>query len=150
MFFLNTNEHKLDLKSQGTFTYSGNNGSDYTGGRHRYNYINGVLTEIPMNADQTYAFSLNNSHSYSLGIQTYLTYNLNLDIHKLTLMAGNEVGKSWGQWVNSSSRSFPSVYNRNINAEAETTINVSNMPAGAYFVRVTNDTFSKIEKLIIK
>lgn len=42
------------------------------------------------------------------------------------------------------------VYNRNINAEAETTINVSNMPAGAYFVRVTNDTFSKIEKLIIK
>lgn len=42
------------------------------------------------------------------------------------------------------------VYNANINAEAETTINVSNMPAGAYFVRVTNDTFSKIEKLIIK
>ena len=41
LFFLNTNEHKLDLKSQGTFTYSGNNGSDYTGGRHRYNYING-------------------------------------------------------------------------------------------------------------
>ena len=42
------------------------------------------------------------------------------------------------------------VYNANINAEAETTINVSNMPAGAYFVRITNDTFSKIEKLIIK
>ncbi|MBR6181468.1 MAG: TonB-dependent receptor [Prevotella sp.] len=115
VFFINTDEHKLDLKSQGTYTYSGNNGSDFTGGRHRYNYINGVLTEIPMNADQTYAFSLNNSHSYSLGIQTYLTYNLNLDAHKLTLMAGNEVGKSWGQWVNSSSRSFPSVYNRNIN-----------------------------------
>lgn len=42
------------------------------------------------------------------------------------------------------------VYNANFNAETETTINVSNMPAGAYFVRVTNDTFSKIEKLIIK
>lgn len=42
------------------------------------------------------------------------------------------------------------VYNANVNAEAETTINVSGMPAGAYFVRVTNDTFSKIEKLIIK
>ena len=42
------------------------------------------------------------------------------------------------------------VYNANINAEAETTINVSSMPAGAYFVRVTNDSFSKIEKLIIK
>lgn len=42
------------------------------------------------------------------------------------------------------------VYNANINAETEHMINVSNIPAGAYFVRVTNDTFSKIEKLIIK
>lgn len=42
------------------------------------------------------------------------------------------------------------VYNTNVNADAETIINVASMPAGAYFVRVTNDTFSKIEKLIIK
>ncbi len=42
------------------------------------------------------------------------------------------------------------VYNANINAEGSHIINVNNMPAGAYFVRVTNDTFSKIEKLIIK
>lgn len=42
------------------------------------------------------------------------------------------------------------VYNASLNAEAENTINVSNMPAGAYFVRITNNTFSKIEKLIIK
>ena len=42
------------------------------------------------------------------------------------------------------------VYNTNINAESEHMINVSGMPAGAYFVRITNDTFSKIEKLIIK
>jgi len=113
--FLNTGVHKLDIRSQGTYTYSGSNSSDFTGGRHRYNYIDGQLTEIPMNADQTYAFSLNNSHSYSLGVQTYLTYNLNYDIHNLTVMLGNEVGKSWGQWVNSSSRDFPSIYNRNIN-----------------------------------
>ena len=42
------------------------------------------------------------------------------------------------------------IYNANINAEAEHMINVSNIPAGAYFVRITNNTFSKIEKLIIK
>lgn len=42
------------------------------------------------------------------------------------------------------------VYEANINAEGEHIINVNNIPAGAYFVRVTNDTFSKIEKLIIK
>ena len=42
------------------------------------------------------------------------------------------------------------IYNARVNSEAETTIDVSNIPAGAYFVRITNDTFSKIEKLIIK
>lgn len=42
------------------------------------------------------------------------------------------------------------IYNANINAESQSTINVSNFPAGAYFVRVTNNTFSKIEKLIIR
>jgi TonB-linked SusC/RagA family outer membrane protein len=113
--FLETKNHKLDVRSQGTYTYSANNSSDFTGGRSRYNYINGALTEVPMQADQTYSFSLSNSHSYSLGIQTYLTYNLNYDIHNLTIMLGNEVGKSWGQWVNSSSRDFPSIYNRSIN-----------------------------------
>ncbi|MCR4854249.1 MAG: TonB-dependent receptor [Prevotella sp.] len=112
--FLENEHHKLDVRSQGTYTYWGNNSSDYTGGRHRFNYIDGVLTEIPLNADQTYSFSLNNSHGYSLGIQTYLTYNLNYDIHNLTLMVGNEVGKSWGQWVSAGARSFPSVMNRSI------------------------------------
>ena len=112
---LNLSHHKLDIRTQGTYTYTGNNSSDFTGGRSRYNYIDGALTEIPMNADQTYAFSLNNSHSYGLSLQTYLTYNLDYDIHNLTLMLGNEVGKTWGQSVNSSSRDFPSVYNRGIN-----------------------------------
>ena len=152
VFFINTDQHKLDLKSQGTYTYSGNNGSDFTGGRHRYNYINGALTEIPMNADQTYSFSLNNSHSYSLGIQTYLTYNLNIDVHKLTLMAGNEVGKSWGQWVNSSSRDFPSVYNRNINLTMD--INSKGTGGGynsdvhtiSYFAR---GTYSLLDRYVI-
>lgn len=42
------------------------------------------------------------------------------------------------------------VYNANINAEAEHTLDLSSIPAGAYFVRVTNDLFSKVEKLIIR
>ncbi|MBR2102411.1 MAG: TonB-dependent receptor [Prevotella sp.] len=112
--FLDIDHHKLDIRSQGTYTYWGNNSSDYTGGRHRYNYINGALTELVLSADQTYAFSLNNSHGYSLGLQTYLTYNLDYDIHNLTLMVGNEVGKSWGQWVSAGARAFPSVMNRSI------------------------------------
>ena len=114
--FLDIKHHKLDVRSQGTMTYWGNNSSDYTGGRTRYNNIGGQMTEVLLDSgsDQTYAFSLNNSHGYSLGIQTYLTYNLTYDIHNLTLMLGNEVSKSWGQWVSASARDFDSVWNRNL------------------------------------
>ncbi len=42
------------------------------------------------------------------------------------------------------------VYNQSINAEANQTINVSNLAKGAYFVRITNDNFTKVEKLIVR
>ena len=41
------------------------------------------------------------------------------------------------------------VYARQIDAESANTIDLRNVPAGAYFVRITNDTFSKVEKLIV-
>lgn len=112
--FLDTKIHHLDLKAQGTLIYGANNSSDYTGGRHRFNYIDGKLTEVALQADQSYAFSLNNNNNYELDAHTYLTYNLNYDVHNLTLMVGNEVEKYWGQWVSTSARNFPSVMNRAI------------------------------------
>ena len=143
--FLETSHHKLDVRSQGTSTYWGNNSSDYTGGRTRYNQINGVWTEVllPSGSDQSYSFSLNNSHGYSLGIQTYLTYNLNYEMHNLTVMAGNEVGKSWGQWLGGSARQFPSVMNRNFGLTED--INSKSVNGGynadthtiSYFARAT-------------
>lgn len=42
------------------------------------------------------------------------------------------------------------VYNQNINAETAQVINLSNLAKGAYFVRITNDKFSKVEKLIVR
>ena len=42
------------------------------------------------------------------------------------------------------------VYNRQIDAENACVIDLNNVPAGAYFVRITNDTFSKVEKLIVR
>lgn len=42
------------------------------------------------------------------------------------------------------------VYDRQVNAESANTIDLRNVPAGAYFVRITNDTFSKVEKLIVR
>lgn len=42
------------------------------------------------------------------------------------------------------------VYNQMINAENAQVINLSNMAKGAYFVRIVNDEFSKVEKLIVR
>ena len=42
------------------------------------------------------------------------------------------------------------VYNQNINAESNNVINLSNLAKGAYFVRITNNQFSKVEKLIVR
>ena len=115
--FLDTKNHKLNIKSQGTYTYSGNHSSDFTGGRKRYNYIGGKLTEMKefeSKTDQIYNFSLNQSVYNSLGLQTYLTYNFQNDLHNLNLMVGNEVSKSWGEWLNASAKSFPSLSNRDL------------------------------------
>ena len=42
------------------------------------------------------------------------------------------------------------VYNKDINAEVAQTINLNSLAKGAYFVRITNDKFSKVEKLIVR
>ena len=42
------------------------------------------------------------------------------------------------------------VYTKAINAETSNVINLSNVAAGAYFVRITNSEFSKVEKLIVR
>ena len=42
------------------------------------------------------------------------------------------------------------VYSSNINANNETVINLNGIAAGAYFVRVTGNDFSKVEKLIVR
>ena len=42
------------------------------------------------------------------------------------------------------------VYNQNINAENAQVINLNGLAKGAYFVRITNDKFSKVEKLIVR
>ena len=42
------------------------------------------------------------------------------------------------------------VYNQSINAENANVINLNSLAKGAYFVRITNDQFSKVEKLIVR
>ena len=128
--FLNTKHHKLDLRSVGNWTYWGSNSGDMSGGRHRYNYINGSLQEVRINGDQSYGLSINNSSGKSWSVQTYLTYAINnLAKNNFSLMLGNEVSASEGQWVGASARNFLSVDNRSIGL---TTDNASKQGNGAY------------------
>lgn len=42
------------------------------------------------------------------------------------------------------------ISSQNVNAEATQNISLSNLAKGAYFVRITNNNFSKVEKLIVR
>lgn len=42
------------------------------------------------------------------------------------------------------------VYSSKINAETEQVINLDNLAKGAYFVRITNNDFTKVERLIVR
>lgn len=112
--FLNTKEHHLNLKTQATHLYTSNHSNDMTGGHHRYNFIGGSLQEIVQKQDQMLQLSFSADNSYSLGDQTYLTYNFKNANHDLTAMAGFEVNKTWGQWLNSSAKNFTTADNFDI------------------------------------
>jgi TonB-linked SusC/RagA family outer membrane protein len=139
--FIDNDTHKLDIKTQGSYIFSNNHSSDYTGGRKRYNYINGTLTEMtkfPDKTDQTYSFSLNQSVYYSLGLQTYMTYALTTQNHNFSLMVGNEVGKQWGEWLNASAKNFASVDNRDLSLTQDPS---TKQAGGAYNAAITNISY---------
>ncbi len=141
VIFVDNDTHKLDIKTQGSYIYSGNHSSDFTGGRKRYNYIDGNLTEMtdfPAKSDQIYNFSLNQSVYYSLGIQTYMTYALTTENHNFSLMVGNEVGKQYGEWLNASAKDFPSADNRDLGLTEDTSTKQS---GGAYNADISNISY---------
>ena len=102
----------LNLHSIGSWTHTSNDNDDFTGGRTRFNYINGALTEMALNSDNLYNFSLGQSQSTALSIETYLTYQWKTDFNTLSLMAGNTVSDWYGSWVSASAYDFISSTNR--------------------------------------
>ena len=42
------------------------------------------------------------------------------------------------------------VYSQTVNAEETTSLNIANLAKGAYFVRITNNEFTKVEKLVVR
>ena len=104
----------LTAKSVASYSYYGGDSYSHAGGRERYNIIDGQYVNIPYDtngADNRYEFGTNNSSSYTLAVETFLTYNYKDKHNNLTVMAGNTVSKSFGQWTSASAKDFFSANN---------------------------------------
>lgn len=96
--------------------------------------------------------AVGHAYPYNLGIEgeavsVSLGMRPNPASHNVTLNMTGVTGMVNCSIIDMSGRV---VYNRTIDAETSHTIDLSNVAAGAYFVRVTNNSFSKVEKLIVR
>ncbi len=98
----------LTFKTIGSFSYYGSDTQRFEGGYQRFNLVAGQYKEMDYSGafDNALQMGLDASSSYSMGIESFLTYNYSDDIHNLTLMLGNDVRKSHGQWVGGSAKDF--------------------------------------------
>ena len=102
----------LSWKTLVAYDYNASSNQNFYGGITRVNYVNGNRIDVTQgNGDayynpsenNDYRFDLGDSESQTLRIQNTLTYNLNYDIHDLTIMLGNEVSRWYGQYTSGSS-----------------------------------------------
>lgn len=101
-FFKGLNYHII-----GSYTYTGTDHNKPSGGRRRFNTVNGQLVEIPYDGPNTYDFSLGLSQEYVVSLEHYLTYKLETEHHSLSIMAGNTLSKRKGSTVNASGSDLP-------------------------------------------
>lgn len=102
----------LNAHSIWSWTHTATDNDDFSGGRQRFNYVDGTLTEVQYYGDNKYNFSLGQSQGTTKSIETYLTYRWETDFNTLTVMAGNTVSDYSGRWVNASAYDFISGKNR--------------------------------------
>jgi TonB-linked SusC/RagA family outer membrane protein len=122
----------LTFKSIASYNYSTGNYENFYGNVQRYE-PDGVTKIKLLNYDTRYNLNINNSNNNSLAIESYLTYNWKNDIHSLSLMAGNTVSKSYGDYSNASATDFPADNIRDISLTSDkSTITAT----GAYNLQV--------------
>ena len=120
----------LSWKTLVAYDYNSGSSENFYGGIQRVNYVNGNRIDVTQgNGDayynpsenNDYRFDLSNSESQTIRIQNTLTYNLNYDIHNLTVMLGNEVSRWYGQWAGGSSVGYESKDNRDLSLTTQPT-----------------------------
>ncbi len=96
----------LTFKTIGSYILQMRNFENFWGNKQRYE-ADGVTKVALANYDARYRLQIDNSQSNTLALESYLTYNLNKDIHNLTVMMGNSVNKSFGSWTSATATDFP-------------------------------------------
>ncbi len=111
----------LNYHITGAYTFTGTDNDKPTGGRRRFNYINGALTEVAYDGTNTYDFSLGLRQEYVTTLEHYLTYKLETDHHSLSVMFGNSLSKTKGSTVNASGVDLPASTIRDTNLSRDPT-----------------------------
>ena len=120
----------LSWKTLVAYDYNSGSSENFYGGIKRVNYVGNQRIDVTQgNGDayynpsenNDYRFDLSNNESQTLRIQNTLTYNLNYDIHNLTVMLGNEVSRWYGQWAGGSSVGYESKDNRDLSLTTQPT-----------------------------
>lgn len=93
----------------------------------------GVTPVELYNYDARYRLDINNSNYNTLALESYLTYNWKNEIHNLTLMAGNTISKSFGNWSSASAVDFPADNIRDVSLTSDPTTRTG---SGAYNLEV--------------
>lgn len=100
-FFKGLNYHII-----GSYTYTGTDNDDNSGGRRRFNNIDGKMTEVAYTSDNRYNFSLGLNQYNVVAVEHYLTYKLDTEVHSLTAMFGNSMSMERGTWSNASGTDY--------------------------------------------
>ena len=100
-FFKGLNYHII-----GSYTYTGTDNDDNSGGRRRFNNIDGKMTEVAYTSDNRYNFSLGLNQYNVVAVEHYLTYKLDTEVHSLTAMFGNSMSMERGSWSNASGTDY--------------------------------------------
>ncbi len=122
----------LTFKTLGSYNFSAGNWYNFWGNKKRY-MPDGVTPVVLYNYDARYQLSISNSNYNTLALESYLTYNWKNNIHNLTLMAGNSVNKSFGNWSSASAVDFPADNIRDISLTSDPTTRTG---SGAYNLEV--------------
>ncbi|WP_167608052.1 SusC/RagA family TonB-linked outer membrane protein [Maribellus sediminis] len=108
----------LNIKSLGSYNFSAGNYYNFWGNKKRF-MPDGETPVQLYNYDARYQLNINNSNYNTLALETYMTYNWKNEDHDLTVMAGNTVRKSFGNWSSANAVDFPAENIRDISLTSD-------------------------------